>query len=95
MRRPGAPANADVRALCPRVAAGFQYSTLNTSRWKSISSVSLDHCPTPGAVGAANAATCTAMLPSQIQLGVPLPGYPTSSNLGAAPPTAPCGLHHL
>ena len=31
----------------------------------------------PGAVGAANAATCTAMMPSQVQLATQLPGYPT------------------
>ena len=50
---------------------------LNTSRWMPVASTSLIHCPTPGAVGAANAATCTAALGSQLQMGVPLPGYPT------------------
>jgi len=56
---------------------GFQYPSLNLTRWMPIAATSLDHCPTPGAVGAANAATCTAMMGSQIQLGVKLPGYPT------------------
>ena len=54
---------------------------LNTSRWMPVASTSLIHCPTPGAVGAANAATCTAALGSQLQMGVPLPGYP-SGGLG-------------
>lgn len=56
---------------------GFQFPTLNTTRWKPIAVTQLDHCPTPGAVGAANAATCTAMVASQIQLAAQLPGYPT------------------
>ena len=34
------------------------------------------HCPVPGAVGAANAATCTAVIQSQHTLGTPLPNYP-------------------
>ena len=36
-------------------AEGFQYPTLNLTRWKDVSQTALDHCPTPGAVGAANA----------------------------------------
>ena len=53
---------------------------LNTTRWMSISATAVDHCPTPGAVGAANAATCTAMLPSQFQFAVPLPNHPTGDS---------------
>jgi len=57
-----------------------QYTNLNLSRWKPIQATALDHCPSPGAVGAANAQTCTAMVASQIQLGVPLPGHPTGDS---------------
>lgn len=55
---------------------GFQLPVFNTSRWQA-PVTSLDHCPTPGAVGAANAATCTAMLPSMLTPAVQLPAYPT------------------
>ena len=37
-------------------AEGFQYpGVLNLTRWMPIATPSLVHCPTPGAVGAANA----------------------------------------
>ena len=56
---------------------GFQYPLLNTTRWVPLSATTLDHCPKPGAVGAANPQTCTALMASQMQFGVPLPNHPT------------------
>jgi len=58
----------------------FQFPVLNLSRWMPVSATVLDHCPKPGAVGAANAATCTALMASQLQLNVPLPNYPSGDN---------------
>lgn len=60
---------------------GFQRTALNTSRWVT-PVAGQAHCPTPGAVGAANANTCTMMLPALLRPGIVLPNYPTGFAAG-------------
>jgi hypothetical protein len=58
----------------------FNYPLINLTRWLPVAATALDHCPKPGAVGAANAQTCTALMGSQLAFNVPLPNHPTGDS---------------
>lgn len=85
-------------SINPVWAAGVGGSTLrNTTAiftpWGvQMAGTVLDHCPSAGAVGAASAATCTALSPANLQTGIdlsvaagyaPAPGAADTSVLGA------------
>jgi len=70
----------------------YKFSSVLTTPWGyQTAGVVLDHCPSAGAVGAASAATCTALMPANLQTGVdlsavgysPMPGAADQSVLGA------------